>query len=61
MGALPKRKLSSGRRDRRRAQAFKMRLYQVIACPECGEPVRPYHVCPHCGKYRGKQVIEVKD
>ncbi len=61
MGALPKRKLSSGRRDRRRAQAFKMRLYQVIACPSCKQPVLPYRVCPHCGKYRGEQVLKVED
>jgi len=25
-------------------------------CPECGEMMRPHHVCPHCGAYKGREV-----
>ncbi len=27
-------------------------------CPACDEPKRPHHVCPSCGAYKGKTVLE---
>lgn len=61
MGALPKRKISHRRRGNRRAQTFRAPgLPVLVSCPECGEPVRPYHVCAKCGTYRRKKVIEIK-
>ncbi len=55
----PKRKLSSGRRNRRRAHdALKPR--SLVACPNCGEMCLPHRVCPHCGHYQGREVIEIK-
>jgi len=32
----------------------------ISICPECKEPKQPHVVCPHCGFYRGRQVIEVE-
>jgi large subunit ribosomal protein L32 len=32
----------------------------LITCPQCRQYMRSHHVCPHCGTYRGRQVIEVK-
>ena len=56
MTPLPKRKLSSGRRDRRRAHdALKAR--NSVACPNCGEPRLPLRVCPKCGFYQGREVL----
>ncbi len=56
MTPLPKRKLSSGRRDRRRAHdALKAR--NVVVCPNCGEPRLPHRVCPKCGFYQGREVL----
>jgi large subunit ribosomal protein L32 len=58
MTPLPKRKLSSGRRDRRRAHdALKAR--NGIACPNCGEPRLPHRVCPKCGFYQGREVLTI--
>jgi large subunit ribosomal protein L32 len=55
----PKRKLSSGRRNRRRAHdALKPR--NLVACSNCGEMVLPHHVCPSCGHYQGREIIEIK-
>ena len=58
MTPLPKRKISKGRRDRRRAHdALKAR--NLVACPNCGEMRLPHHVCPSCGYYKGREVVDV--
>ena len=55
--AVPKRKMSKARRDKRRAN-WKLETPGVTACPQCHEPRMPHHVCPECGYYDGKQVIQ---
>jgi large subunit ribosomal protein L32 len=30
-------------------------------CPNCQEPRLPHRVCPRCGHYKGKAVIEVEE
>ena len=58
MTPLPKRKVSKGRRDRRRAHdALKAR--NLVSCPNCGEMRLPHHVCPNCGYYKGREVVDV--
>jgi large subunit ribosomal protein L32 len=60
MTPLPKRKISPGRRDRRRAHdALKAR--NVVVCPNCGEPRLPHRVCSNCGHYQGREVIDVEN
>jgi large subunit ribosomal protein L32 len=55
----PKRKHSKGRRDRRRAHDALIPR-PLVACSNCGE-MRPQHtVCPNCGYYDGREVVEVK-
>jgi len=56
---LPKRKISKGRRDRRRANDALVPVH-LIACPQCGSLRRPHEVCPECGTYRGEKVLETK-
>jgi large subunit ribosomal protein L32 len=56
MGALPKRKISKGRRNRRRAHDSLSKPH-LVTCPECGVMRRAHHVCLHCGTYRGRQVL----
>lgn len=58
MGALPKRKISKGRRDRRRSHDFLVEA-TLTKCNECNEKKRAHHVCPNCGTYKGIQVIKV--
>jgi large subunit ribosomal protein L32 len=60
MGALPKRRISRTRRDRRRTHD-KAVTFHLVACPECGEMRRPHRVCPACGMYRGRQVLVVAE
>lgn len=59
MGALPKRKISKGRRDRRRSHLALKRI-RLVPCPQCHELRLPHHVCPSCGSYKGVEVIEIK-
>jgi large subunit ribosomal protein L32 len=28
-------------------------------CPDCGQPVMQHTVCMNCGKYKGRQVLNV--
>jgi large subunit ribosomal protein L32 len=58
MGPLPKRKISKGRRDRRRTH-HSLSPKHLIECTNCGDKHLPHHVCPHCGHYAGREVIEV--
>ena len=58
--AHPMRKHSRGRRDKRRAN-WKLTLPSLSTCPQCGKRIIPHRVCPQCGFYRGKQIVEVKE
>jgi large subunit ribosomal protein L32 len=53
--AVPKRKVSKSRRDKRRA-THKLSAPVVAECPQCHQPKRPHRVCPTCGTYRGREV-----
>jgi large subunit ribosomal protein L32 len=56
---VPKRRHSKSRRDKSRAH-HRLTIPKLSICPECGEAKRPHVVCPHCGMYKGRQVIEIK-
>ncbi len=60
MGALPKRKISRGRRDRRR-QHDRLRPVTLVACDNCGAMKRPHTVCQECGHYQGREIFEVEE
>jgi large subunit ribosomal protein L32 len=58
--AVPKKKISKSRRNMRRSHdALKNATYEE--CSECGELKRPHHVCPSCGHYKGREVMEASD
>jgi large subunit ribosomal protein L32 len=40
----------------RRANHDKVTAPQLIACPNCGEPVTPHRACAACGHYKGREV-----
>lgn len=56
--AVPKRKTSKARRDKRRAN-WKLSVPGMIECPQCGELKLSHRVCKACGTYKGKEVIAV--
>jgi large subunit ribosomal protein L32 len=61
VGALPKRKISKVRRDRRRAHYLRVRMGQMAECPQCHNLKLAHHVCPNCGTYDGVQVVEIEE
>lgn len=56
---VPKKKTSKSKRDMRRSHDALTPTFAVV-CPQCGEATLRHRVCPHCGTYRGKQIINVK-
>ncbi|MCP4913461.1 MAG: 50S ribosomal protein L32 [Oligoflexia bacterium] len=59
--AVPKKKTSVSRKGLRRAgQHHKLYRKHPFSCPNCGAHALPHTVCPTCGHYKGKEVIEMK-
>lgn len=56
--AVPYSRKSRSRSRMQRAANMKYRGPNVQSCPACGEPVRAHRVCPSCGKYRDRQILE---
>ena len=57
--ALPKRRTSRSRRNKRRSHDALV-LPQYSKCPQCQEPKLPHRVCRHCGYYNGKEIIKIE-
>ena len=59
MPPLPKRRTSRARQGERRSHLH-VSAPHLVECPRCGQ-MRPSHqVCPHCGTYKGEEVIKTK-
>ena len=58
--AVPKKKVSKARRDKRRSSTWKLELPGMTKCPKCGEYVKNHCVCKACGYYDGKEVLKVE-
>ena len=56
--AVPKRRLSSSKRDMRRANHDKVSAPNVVPCPKCSAPTVSHRVCPSCGFYNGRAVLK---
>ncbi len=58
--AVPKRKVSRTRRDKRRSSVWKLSAPAFSRCRQCGELKLAHRVCPSCGYYNGKAVIKTE-
>jgi len=36
-----------------------LKATQISTCPNCGAPYMRHRMCPTCGTYRGKEVIDI--
>jgi large subunit ribosomal protein L32 len=53
--AVPKKKTSKSRRDKRRA-THSLQAPRLNLCPQCGQPKRPHRMCPTCKTYAGREI-----
>lgn len=59
--AVPKRKTSKARKNKRRSSVWKLSTPALSKCTHCGELKMPHRVCPACGYYKDRAVISVED
>jgi len=57
---VPKQKMAKSRTRRRRAHDA-LTSPATSNCSKCGEAKIPHRVCTHCGFYRGRKVMEIKE
>jgi len=55
--AHPKHRISKTRRDKRRTH-YKAEVPTLANCSNCGATVLYHRVCPECGYYRGRLMVE---
>lgn len=56
--AVPKRKTSKARRDKRRTH-WKLEKPSLSPCPQCHELKPPHRVCLNCGYYKGREATKI--
>lgn len=59
--AVPKRKHSQARKNKRRSNVWKLDIPNFSRCTQCGELKMPHRVCGNCGYYKGKEIIKMDD
>lgn len=57
--AVPKRRKTRSKMRMRRAH-WRVKAPTYSSCPQCREPKLPHRVCPNCGYYSGRQVVETE-
>ncbi len=61
MGPLPKVRISRTKQAHKRAHYLKLNQPHMVQCPQCKTLRLAHTVCPTCGTYKGKEVINVED
>lgn len=59
MGAQPKKKTSSSRKNQRRRHD-RLSFGSIVLCSHCRRPHLAHHVCLNCGYYAGREVVPEK-
>jgi large subunit ribosomal protein L32 len=59
--AVPKRKHSQARRDKRRSNVWKLQAPTLVTCTQCGSFTVPHKACGICGYYKGREVVKLKE
>jgi large subunit ribosomal protein L32 len=58
--AVPKRRHSNARTGSRRAHDAKKPRH-LTYCPHCSTAVQPHTICPKCGHYMGRKIVETEE
>jgi large subunit ribosomal protein L32 len=57
--AVPKRRKTRSKALSRKAH-WRVLAPAKSTCPQCHQPKLPHRVCPNCGYYAGRQVVETE-
>ncbi len=57
--AVPKRRHSNSRTGSRRAHDA-LKPIELGICPKCSTAVPSHMICPKCGNYMGRKVVETE-
>ena len=55
---VPKRKVSKSKQKQRNSTK-KLQAPNLVKCPQCHHLKLPHHICPNCGYYGKRKVMEV--
>lgn len=58
--AVPKRRASRQRRNKRRSANWKLSMPGMSECPQCHSMKLSHRVCATCGYYNGRQVMDTE-
>ena len=58
--AQPRSNHSRARRDKKRSH-HALKAPNLTKCPNCARPAHPHRVCPECGFYKGRQVVQTSE
>lgn len=57
--AVPKRKMGKADSRSRRSANMRMKTKSITECPQCHSMRQAHRVCPECGYYKGREVVEI--
>lgn len=57
--AVPKQRTGRIRTHTRRSSHDRIDKPSRSVCPQCGETKLPHRVCPSCGYYRDREIVDV--
>ena len=58
---MPNPKRRHSKSDRHAPRSRSAEGAGLSECPNCHEPKLPHRVCPKCGQYKGREVVEVAE
>ena len=58
--AVPQRKISRSRKGQRRSH-LAMKTPSLSNCPRCKQAMMPHRICPNCGWYKGRSVVDMEE
>jgi len=58
--AVPKKKTSKRVRNQRRSH-HALKTPNLINCTNCSQMIRPHRVCPQCGYFKDREVVQVEN
>jgi large subunit ribosomal protein L32 len=58
---VPKKRTSKARRDKRRAQTWKIAMPNLVACSRCGELAHSHRMCKACGSYNRREILKMAE